>query len=316
MRSPPVQQIPSITAKRIGRFGDTARTHALLGECEMRSALVLAVFVCATSMQSFFLQFDWYRGLYRQFPFYVPETIKVSVGVILCCAVAAWLYGRGDHFALRTKSARGLLFGLVASSPLLIGFALTRSVQIADPFAVLFLAALFPLAEELMSRGFAFRLLWVREGWSWWMAAGIVAAVTGLAHIEKGQTPMQVLGLFAYTGLGGGITCWLLARWGSLWFPFGVHMFGNLWWELFRVSNSALGGWFAFTLQMSMIVLAVVITLKMTPRIADGRGVVQEKQTEPRGLSPMQLTMPDLILARDERPDSDAASRKSQRFTS
>lgn len=203
---------------------------------------------------------------------------------------ATRIYGYTDNFALRTKALRGLVFGFVAASPMLIGFALTRASRISDPLAVLFLAALFPLAEEIVSRGFAFRMLWQREGWSWWMAAGLVAAVTGLAHVDKGLTALEVFGLFAYTGVGGGVTCWLLARWGSLWFPFGVHMFGNLWWEVFNVSNSAIGGWFAFSLQVTMILLAIAITIRMTPNIVAHRHPVKQDGSDGT-VAPMLLTM-------------------------
>lgn len=237
----------------------------------MNSILILIVYACAFAMQSIFRTFDWYRGLYGEFPFYAPESLKVAAGVALCVGLAMWRYGRGDLFGLASKAGRGLLFGFLVSTPMLVGFAVTRSSAVADPIAVLFLAAVFPFAEEVMSRGSAFRLLWLREGWSWWMAAALVGAVTGLVHVEKGLSALEVFGLFAYTGIGGGIMCWLLARWGSLWFPFGVHMFGNLWWEVFNVSNTALGGWFAFGLQAAMIVLAIIVTLRMTPTISHQR---------------------------------------------
>jgi membrane protease YdiL (CAAX protease family) len=61
------------------------------------------------------------------------------------------------------------------------------------------------------------------------MAAGIVAVITGAAHVDKGQTAMDVFGLFALTGFGRGVFSWLIARWQSLWFPFALHMFMNLW---------------------------------------------------------------------------------------
>jgi hypothetical protein len=42
----------------------------------------------------------------------------------------------------------------------------------------------------------------------------------------------------------------------------------NLWWELFSVAKSALGGWFPFVLQGSTILLAVLVTLIRTrPKI-------------------------------------------------
>jgi membrane protease YdiL (CAAX protease family) len=113
----------------------------------------------------------------------------------------------------------------------------------------------------------AFRLLYEREGWSWWTAAGVVAAITGAAHVNQAHTLIEVLGLFALTGLGGFLFSWLMARWQSIWFPFALHMFMNLWWEIFSVSRTALGGWFPLALQLACVAAAIFITLMQTPRL-------------------------------------------------
>jgi membrane protease YdiL (CAAX protease family) len=249
----------------------------------MRSVLVLVAYAAAVSMQSLLRRLEVYRSLYRVFPFYVPETFKALLAIMVCVAVTAALYGRGDHFLIRRGFRRGLLFGFTASLPMLLAFAATRRFAFSDPIAVSFLAVWFPLAEEIMSRGFAFRLLYDRERWSWWMAAGIVAAVTGVAHIDKGRTILQVLGLFAYTGVGGGIGCWLLARWRSIWFPFGMHLFGNLWWEMFSISTTALGGWFAFAAQAALLLSAILITAKFAPPLANRTNANPECADLPAG---------------------------------
>ena len=41
-----------------------------------------------------------YRDLYQRYPFYVPETLKVGAGVLLCVLLARWLYGYLDDFVL------------------------------------------------------------------------------------------------------------------------------------------------------------------------------------------------------------------------
>ena len=88
--------------------------------------------------------------------------------------------------------------------------------------------------------------------------------VTGLAHIEKGQSATAILGLFAFTGIGGAMFCWLVERWDSLWFPWALHALMNFWWEVFNVAPTALGGWYAFLLQNGSILLAILITRKLT----------------------------------------------------
>lgn len=231
-----------------------------------RVAIVLVSYALAISLQSFLIRLDVYRELYAVAPFWVPETIKTLLAIGLCLAVASALWGRGiDHFALSRGALRGLTFGFVATTPMLLGFALTRRVAIEDAMALLFLAVLFPLGEEIVSRGFAFRALHVHERWPWWSAAIVVALVTGAMHVEKARTAAAFFGLFLVTGVGGALFCWLLARWNSLWFPFALHMFMNLWWGVFSVAETALGGSMAFAAQIASAVAAILITLKMTP---------------------------------------------------
>lgn len=233
----------------------------------MRSAIILVVFGVSVSMQSILTRIPAYRHLYRYFPFYIPESIKALLAVLICAIAALALFGPGDPFALRRGALRALAFGLICTLPMSIGFALTRSVSVQHPVTILFLSVIFPLTEEMQSRGFAFRMLYRGEGWPWWAAAVVVGLVTGAIHVEKGQTAAQILGLFVITGIGGLVFSWLLARWESLWFPFALHMFMNLWWEVFSVSRTALGGWFPFMIQNACVLMAIVVTLYMTPSL-------------------------------------------------
>jgi len=124
-----------------------------------KASMILFVYAIAISMQMVLSRFGWYRDLYTIFPFYLPESIKALLGVLLCTMVARGMFCPGDHFALGRRSLSGLTFGFLCSLPMLIGFSFTRTMQMADPVAVVFLADIFPLAEEILSRGFAFRLL-------------------------------------------------------------------------------------------------------------------------------------------------------------
>ena len=71
-------------------------------------------------------------------------------------------------------------------------------------------------------------------------------------------------GIFLLTGTGGFVFAWLLARWENLWGPIMLHIAMNLWWELFSVARTAIGGWFPFALQTLTIVLAIAVTLRFT----------------------------------------------------
>lgn len=71
-------------------------------------------------------------------------------------------------------------------------------------------------------------------------------------------------GLFFLTGSGGAIFAWLVHRWQNLWIPVMLHICMNLWWELFSVAKSAIGGWFPFALQTLTMLLAVLVTFYFT----------------------------------------------------
>jgi len=48
------------------------------------------------------------------------------------------------------------------------------------------------------------------------------------------------------------------------WFAVAFHICMNLWWELFSVAKTAIGGWFPFALQILTMLLAILATLYFT----------------------------------------------------
>ena len=57
---------------------------------------------------------------------------------------------------------------------------------------------------------------------------------------------------------------WPVYRWQNLWVAVALHICMNLWWELFSVAKTAIGGWFPFMLQNLTMLLAIFITLYWT----------------------------------------------------
>ena len=70
--------------------------------------------------------------------------------------------------------------------------------------------------------------------------------------------------MFILTGAGGVTLAWLVYRWQNLWVAVALHICMNLWWELFSVAKTAIGGWFSFMLQNLTMLLAIFITLYRT----------------------------------------------------
>jgi hypothetical protein len=47
----------------------------------------------------------------------------------------------------------------------------------------------------------------------------------------------------------------------NLWIVFGLHSLMNLWWELFGIDDSALGGWIANGARLLTVTIAILLTI-------------------------------------------------------
>jgi len=216
-----------------------------------------------------------YEWLHSHQPFYIAESIDKVLGVVVC-VFAMWLMYRTDlrgtsrELGLSAPVLPAIAFGLVASLPMLIGFAVTRNVNPhVDIVSLLFLTVFSPLVEEIEFRGFGVLQLQRGTGWPFWIVVWPSALLFGLGHVEQGESLEEMLGLFLLTGAGGVTFAWLVYRWQNLWVATALHVVTNLWWRLFSVSKNAIGGWFPFAVQNLTMVLAILITLCRTePRRA------------------------------------------------
>jgi membrane protease YdiL (CAAX protease family) len=211
-----------------------------------------------------------YRELHSHHPFYIAESID-KVGGATICFLAVWLIHRiglraiSHELGLSPPLLPAVGFALLVSSPMLIGFAITRTfTPHIEVLPLLFLTVLSPLVEEIEFRGFGVRQLQRGTGWPFWVAVWPSALLFGFGHIEQGQSWQEMAGLFMLTGVGGVMFAWLVYRWENLWVPVALHICMNLWWELFSVAKTAIGGWFPFALQTLTVVLAILVTLYWT----------------------------------------------------
>lgn len=228
---------------------------------------VILVLAVANYAHEIISRFSFYGSLHKHYPFYIVECPDKLLGALLCCLAIYAVHRLGlrgivQELGLAAPILPAMAFAFLASSPTLLGFALTRKVapEISVP-SLLFLTVLSPLVEEIEFRGFGFWQLYRRARWPFWLAILPPAVLFGLGHIEKGQGWEEVAGIFLLTGTGSAVFSWVLDQWQNLWAPFGLHFLMNLWWEVFSVSNTALGGWFPFAAQAISVVLAILLTL-------------------------------------------------------
>jgi hypothetical protein len=216
---------------------------------------------------------------------YVP--MELSGSVLRVAYIYAWWvipvmvfvgisYGfrnLGSELGLQGGFAAALLFALFTVSPMFIGSALTGIIQPELDAWILLNGTLFAgFFEEVLFRGFLFGLLFRKARWGFIPASLAGAVVFGLGHVYQGSTASEVAGVFIVTAMGAVWFAWLYIEWDdNLWVPVLLHVFMNLSWALFDVSDNALGGILPNVFRITTIFLTVWITLRMKLRLAVNR---------------------------------------------
>jgi membrane protease YdiL (CAAX protease family) len=235
------------------------------------AAITVVVLIIASYTHEIISRVPAYGWLHSHRPFYVAESID-KIGGAAVCLLAVWLLYRSGlrgisrELGLSAPVLPAIALALIASSPMLIGFAITRSlIPHIELLPLLFPTVLSPFIEEIEFRGFGVTQLQRGTGWPFWVVVWPSALLFGYGHVEQGQSPPEMVGLFFLTGAGGVTFAWLVHRWQNLWVAVALHICMNLWWELFSVAKTAIGGWFPFMLQNLTMLLAISITLYRTP---------------------------------------------------
>jgi uncharacterized protein len=181
----------------------------------------------------------------------------------IAVARAARLRGALAELGLHAPFGRAAAFSFIAALPMLLVFGLTSPISSKISFLSVAVGCfLAPFAEEVLFRGYMFGQLYRRARWGFWLSALIPSVLFALGHAYQAGGPLGLAGIFAVTGLGGLLGCWLLLRWnGNLWIVFGLHCLMNLWWEVFGVAETALGGWIANGARLLTVALAILLTV-------------------------------------------------------
>lgn len=192
-----------------------------------------------------------------------------NIAQILVCFAGAWMaHGFGlkqaaRELGLRAPIRRALVFAFLASLPMLIAFALSSQLNPGMTFLSVGVGCVIaPLAEEMLFRSFLFRQLYRRARMGFWLSALIPSVLFALGHLYQSNDFAELAGILAITGLGSIFLCWLFIRWqDNLWAIFALHSLMNLWWEVFAVDETALGGWLANIARLATILVAVILTI-------------------------------------------------------
>ncbi|QNJ96949.1 CPBP family intramembrane glutamic endopeptidase [Constantimarinum furrinae] len=173
-----------------------------------------------------------------------------------------------DALGLNRSLLKALLFSLVCTAPMLIGFALVfefnTEINLNTILVSVIAAAFF---EELYFRGFLYGLVFRYTKVGFIPSILFGALLFAFIHLYQSQDPTTLIGIFLTTFLGAVLFAWVYTEWNyNIWVPVFLHLFMNLFWELFSAGENALGGVYSNVFRIITIVLIIVLTLMYKKR--------------------------------------------------
>lgn len=244
-----------------------------------RSAVfAVAFFSLAYNAGPLLFKIDRFRQFYGSHPWQLGETVWKASWILLSLTGVLLAH----RLSLRRSLGElGLASGFVpaasaaalATIPMLaLGLSFPLNPKLSF-LGIWMTAIVSPLAEETLFRGYLFRQLYQRSGLPFFVAA--LASMVPFAWGHFGQASRAGQGLsgealvLAITGSGAILFAWCLLRWGfNLWFVVALHAGMNLWWYVFAVDETAVGGWAGNVARVLTVMLAITLTLLRSRLVA------------------------------------------------
>jgi len=190
---------------------------------------------------------------------YLLSGIPLFIGAAIVNRKSSFLQNLG----LKGSILEGLAFALICTLPLFIGFKIVFDFNTEIKLDTILISVLAAgLFEELYFRGFLFGLIFRYTKIGFIPAVIFGAIYFGMLHLYQSNDTGELIGIFLITFLGGILFAWVYAEWNyNIWVPIFLHMFMNLAWELFSVSDNALGGIYANVFRGICIALIIILTI-------------------------------------------------------
>ncbi len=163
-----------------------------------------------------------------------------------------------------TSAYKAFAFAVLFTLPMFLGFSLLFDISNELSWnGILIKVVAAGLFEEMYFRGFLFGQLFRYGNLKFIPAVSSGAIIFGLLHLYQGTEALELIGIFLITFLGAILFSWVYAEWNfNLWVPIFLHMLMNLAWEIFNVSDNALGGIWSNVFRALTIFLVIFLTIK------------------------------------------------------
>ncbi len=164
---------------------------------------------------------------------------------------------------LNKSLLQGLTVAFVGTLPMLIGFVFLFKFN--DNLSIRWLiwgSIVAGFFEEFIFRGILFGQIFRYTKIGFIPTIVIGATLFALGHLYQSQDLGTIIGIFLTTFLGSILFAWLFAEWNyNLWVPIFLHLFMNLYWILFAVSDNAFGSLAANICRVTSIICIITLTL-------------------------------------------------------
>lgn len=207
---------------------------------------------------------QWLYGMIGQWGIshlitYAISGIPLYLGILLMHKPS----GFAESLGLNKSLSTGILAPLIFTLPMFIGFAFLFAphpgITLNGILIGVIAAAFF---EELFFRGFLFGQLYRYTRLGFIPSSLFGSLLFAAIHLYQSPEWLTLVGIFGITFFGALLFGWLYVEWRyNLWVPIFLHLFMNLAWMVFAVSDNALGGIYANIFRALTITLAIVLTL-------------------------------------------------------
>jgi len=212
----------------------------------------------------FFNSNDWlcnliHRKIVSYFLAYVLVGLPLIIGLFLIHKPKEITRSIG----INKGFGKGLFFAFLCTSPMLIGYSVLFKFNIKITYIEIFTGVIFAaFFEELYFRGILFGQLFRYARIGFIPSVLICAVLFAAGHLWQSSDFSVLIGIFATTFLGAIFLAWTYIEWdNNLWVPMCLHLFMNLYWNLFSAGDNALGGFYSNIFRVLTITFVICGTL-------------------------------------------------------